>query len=184
MQLVYTALFSPREEWMTARERYFEELRPNRGWVTILIEVLLYPFWLLLVVSHEASGEGRWYRRQAEMMVNERPRMSDEEFLRGEGVAAEDAPIWLAVRRALAKSVDVPTTSIYASDRMNDLMRMQFPMADVLEICFRVERELARKVPFAAVQKELLPRLRDPEPPEVRHFAQMVVRAVRRVNLR
>src|SRR5580700_748619 len=116
-------LFSHRGKYgLTARERYFEELRPNRGWVTILVEVLFFPFWLLLVVAHEASGEGRWYRRQAEMMVNERPRMSDEEFLSHEGVADDDAPIWLAVRRAMAISVDIPTSCIYPSDRMNDLM--------------------------------------------------------------
>jgi hypothetical protein len=109
-------------------------------------------------------------------MVIERPPLTDDEFLSDQDVPATDARIWLGVRRALAKSCGVPPSAVYPSDLTRDLMRMQFPLPDILEIRLRLEREFAIKVPQAPLEAAFGPRSGDAQ---VRDFAAAVAMAIR-----
>jgi hypothetical protein len=79
-------------------------------------------------------------------MEVERPLLSDAEFLRLEGVGADDEPLWLAVRRAMADSLGLPSEAIYPEDRLADLLRMQWGIPDLLDPVFRLERSLGVRI--------------------------------------
>ncbi|WP_165231888.1 acyl carrier protein [Aquisphaera insulae] len=146
----------------------------NRTLILVLKAVgyILYaPFWLI----EEATGQGRWYRRQKRRMVEERPPLTDAEYLRALDASEEDAPICLAIRRCLSESIGVPAEAIRPEDRMVDLWRMQWIGPDLMDLIFRLERSLGRKIPMTAAREEM-GRTR---PEEFGPFAACIVRGLR-----
>src|SRR5215469_1001609 len=106
--------------------------------LTVVLRILFFPLYVLMRIVEELSGEGRWYRRQRREMVEERPPLSDDEFLQAVIAAAADAPLWLAARRAVAEQAGVPTEAVHPHDRLADLWRMQWVGPDLLEFQFRM----------------------------------------------
>jgi hypothetical protein len=119
-------------------------------WWVIAVPGLALIICILGDVIEELSGEGRWYRHQRHSMESERPLLSDGDFLTSEGVSPEDAPHWLGTRRAIAAAIGLAPEAIYPHNRLADLWRMQRSMwfgQDLLDIVFRLERELGIKIP-------------------------------------
>lgn len=120
--------------------------------LVFLFKVLVFPFYLLICLVDEIRGEGRWYSRQRRLMESERPPLSEAEFLQSVGARAGQAPLWLAVRRAVADACGLLPEAIYPDDRLADLWRMQWLGPDFMDIVFRLEKQLSRKVPRGKVQ--------------------------------
>lgn len=148
---------------------------------TILLKLILTPFYLFYLLVWcvtELSGEGRWYRRQRRTMVDDRPPLTDDEFLLAVNAAAADEHLWLAVRRAVAEQAGVPAEAIVPRDHLADLWRMQWCGPDLLDFQFRMERILGRKLVSASVSR-FLGLVRYGQPGEFHEFAEAVVRGVR-----
>jgi len=143
--------------------------------LTALLKVLCFPPYLLMRLIQEVSGEGRWYRRQKRRMLTERAPLADAEFLRVGRASADDAPLWLAVRRSMAEACGLPSEAIHHPDRLADLWRMQWMGPDVLDLVFRLERSLGTKIPRAPIDEVF----RGGWPEEFGQFAAHVVRALR-----
>lgn len=114
-------------------------------------KVLTYPLYLLYVLSEEITGEGPRYRRQRRLMVEDRPPLGEADFLKQVLASEADAPLWLAVRRAMAECCGVPAEAVYPRDRVVVLLRMHFGGPDVMEIVFRLERDLVVKIPRGVI---------------------------------
>jgi hypothetical protein len=102
----------------------------------ILLSALLYVMamplgWLIA----EFSGEAEWFRNQRRRMVDERPPLPDADLIQSEAVGAKDAPLWIAVRGAVAESLGIPRESIYPEDQLADIWRMLAPL-DLLDLIF------------------------------------------------
>jgi hypothetical protein len=145
-----------------------------------LLRVLLIPFYLVLRGIEEISGEGRWYRQQVRRMASHRPPLPDAEFLRTASVGPGDEPLWLAVRRAVAESVGLPAEAVYPQDRLADLWRMQWLGPDMLDLVFRLERQLAVKIPRPSIER-YTGRVRYGQAGGFGEFAGAVVRGLREV---
>lgn len=117
-----------------------------------LADVLAYPLVLLYHCVCEITGDRRWYRRQYRKMVSERPALTDEQFLKAVDARPNDKAVWLAVREATAQSIGVPAVFVYPEDPLADLWRMQLVGPDILDIRFRMERILSRKLPSSELQ--------------------------------
>jgi hypothetical protein len=124
----------------------------ERMLITLLM-VLGYPFYLLLRLIEEVSGEGRWYRQQRRLMEEDRPLLSDAELLHLVPVQPGDEPLWLAVRRAVAESTGLPPEALHPLDKLADLWRMQWIGPDIMDLVFRLERILAVKIPRSAIER-------------------------------
>lgn len=113
---------------------------------------------LLAVVRliERVSGEGRWYDAQRRRMQDERPPLSDEDFLNAERVPEIDAPVWVAVRCIMADLSGLPPEAIYPDDPLASLWRMQWGVPDLLDLAFRLERHLGVRIPRRAL--DTLPR--------------------------
>jgi len=140
-----------------------------------LLKVVFSPLYLLMRLIEEVSGEGRWYRRQRRVMVTERPPFADAEYLRAQGASADDAALWLAVRRSMAESCGLPSEAIRPQDSLADLWRMQWLGPDLMDLVFRLERSLGLKIPRAAVEE----RFSGGWPDEFGQFAANLVRVLR-----
>lgn len=147
----------------------------SEGTLITSLKVLLFPLYLLMRLIEEVSGEGRWYRRQRRGMVTERPPLADAEYLRVQGASADDAPLWLAVRRSMAEACGLPSEAIRPQDRLADLWRMQGMGPDLLDLVFRLERSLGLKIPRAAIEEGF----RGGRPEEFGQFAADLVRVLR-----
>jgi hypothetical protein len=145
-----------------------------------LLRVLLFPFYLVLRGIEEISGEGRWYRQQVRRMASDRPSLPDAEFLRAVPAGPGDESLWLAVRRAVADSVGLPAEAVHPQDRLADLWRMQWLGPDLLDLVFRLERQLSVKIPRRSVVK-YTGRVRYGQVGEFAEFAGAVVRGLREV---
>lgn len=120
--------------------------------LVFLFKFLVFPFYLLMCLVDEISGEGRWYSRQRQRMESERPALSDPDFLESVGARPEHAPLWLAVRRAVADAIGLRPEANYPQDRLADLWRMQWLGPDFLDILFRLEKQLSYKVPRGTIE--------------------------------
>jgi hypothetical protein len=93
-------------------------------------------------------------------LVDDRPPLDDGAYLAAVRAGSHDAPVWRAVRQAMADGVDLPPEAIRPADRLDDLRRVAwagFPGA--LEMVLRVERILVRKLPWSVADT-----IRDSEP--------------------
>jgi hypothetical protein len=142
--------------------------------LVVAIGLVLHP---LLWVFDEVSGENAWQRQQRHRMESERPPLSDAEFLRSEGIGPTDAPLWLAVRRAIAESVGLPCEAIYPDDKLADLWRMQSLGPDLMDLVFRLERSLAVRIYRERVE-QLWTVLRSGQEGDLRQFAAAMVEAL------
>ena len=139
-----------------------------------LLEILLFPLFVLMRCVEEVSGEGRWYRRQRRRMVCGRPPLGDTEFLRIVAAEPSEEPLWLAVRRAMADSVGLPAEGVRPQDRLADLWRMQWLGPDLLDLVFRLEMHLGLKIPRATIE-QFTGRVRYGQAGEFEQFARRVV---------
>lgn len=145
---------------------------------TVALRILFFPLYVLVWFVEEISDEGRWYRRQRRSMVEERPPLTDDEFLQAVSAAPADARLWLAARRAVAEQAGVPSEAVYPQDRLADLWRMQWVGPDLLDFHFRMEIALDKKLAPESVTKLFGP-LRYGQPGEFHEFAAAVVRRIR-----
>jgi hypothetical protein len=147
-------------------------------WPVMLLKAAFFPIYLGLLLVEEISGEGRWYRRQKDLMVSGRPPLSDAGFLEAEGVPESDAPWWLAVRGATGESCGIPGEAVYPGDRLADLWRMHPIGPDLMDIVFRLERSLGLRIP-RRVSDRILRQARGGGMEEFRQFARLVAEELR-----
>jgi hypothetical protein len=107
----------------------------------------------LVWLVDEIIGKGAWWRGRRHHIESERPLLSDAESLRSQGIGADGAPLWLAIRTALADSVGLPCEAIYPEDRIMDLWRIQWGGLDLLDIVFRLERSLGVRITRESVER-------------------------------
>lgn len=117
-----------------------------------LLELFLLPIYLLIWCIDNLTGEDQWYRRQVQRMEDERAPLPDAEFLRAVDCRSGEEALWLAVRRAVAGSVGVSAEAVHPGDQLADLWRMQWMGPDLLDIVFRIERELGINVSRSALE--------------------------------
>ena len=155
-------------------------------WLRVLptaAKVILFPLYLLVLFIDEISGEGWWYRRQRRRMTEERPALSDEEFLSMVNAAQGDASRWLAVRQVVAEEIGIPPEAVYPIDRLADLWRMQWVGPDPLDFLIRMERVLGKELEVSSLFKFVGP-LRYGQPGEFREFAEGIVRGLAELRVR
>jgi hypothetical protein len=150
----------------------------DKSFVTIdrILRFLLYPGYILL---EEFSGEGRWYRRQRRRMLSDRPPLSDNHFLRAAHVPSVDAPLWLAIRRAVAAACGIPAVAVYPRDHLQDLLRMLSPVPDLFDFIYPLEKELDVTIPREMMRPALAKALREGRMEELGQFAAVTVRVLR-----
>jgi hypothetical protein len=95
----------------------------------LLLRIVFYPITLLAWVTRELSGDGPRHR-QLTRMFQERPPLPGPAFLELCGIVMEDAPIWLAIRQAVAHCCHLPETAIYPYDDLSSLEWMMVPGPD------------------------------------------------------
>lgn len=89
-----------------------------------IFRALFFPLLFLIWCVEEITGQGRWRRGRRRMMLEGRPPLSDDEFLTAINVDPGEANLWLAVRAAIAESIDLPAEAVYPDDRMADIRRL------------------------------------------------------------
>src|SRR5262249_31616183 len=78
------------------------------------------------------TGDNRRYRETEEQrrQMEERPPLADRAFVEMLGVPPEEAPVWLAVRRAVASCCCLPETALYPDDARTTLEMLFLPPRD------------------------------------------------------
>jgi hypothetical protein len=122
--------------------------------IMLATRILFYPVYLLFVAVDKLSGQERWYRAKAEEMEGRQP-FTDDDAQRDLNLSRMDAETWCSIRRAVAKAIGIRADAIYPSDKLTDLMRMQFPDPDLMDFIFHIEMELERPVPRGSLGKQL-----------------------------
>ncbi|MFO0958290.1 MAG: hypothetical protein U0800_12825 [Isosphaeraceae bacterium] len=124
----------------------------------LIVSLLLWiPLDFLNRIFEEISGEAQWYREQRQRMECDRPPLPDDAFLTEVAAGSEDATYWLAVRRVMGELIGIPAAAIRPGDRFRDLWRMQgdFPIPDLLDVIFRLERDLGCRIPRSSLEESL-----------------------------
>jgi hypothetical protein len=102
----------------------------------LLFRILLVPLrvaWLpfrgLIWVIGALTGDNRRYRETEEQRntMEERPPLTDEAFVEMLGIPPEEAPVWLAVRRAVASHCCLRETALYPDDARTTLEMLFLP---------------------------------------------------------
>jgi hypothetical protein len=146
-----------------------------------VLEILLLPLFLVMRCVKEISGERRWYRQQRRRMECARPALSDDEFLRAVGAGPHEEWCWLSVRHAIADSVGLAAEAVQPQDRLADLWRMQWLGPDIIDLVFRLEKQVGFKIPRQAIER-FTGRLRYGQPGEFQEFARNVVCGLRELR--
>ncbi len=146
-----------------------------------VLEILLFPFVLLMRCIEEISGEGRWYRQQRRRMECDRPPLPDPEFLHAVGARPDEQRLWLAVRRAMADAVGLPAEAVHPQDRLADLWRMQWLGPDLLDLVFRLEKQLDFNIPRQMIE-QFTGGLHYGQAGDFQEFAHGVVRGLRELS--
>ena len=146
-----------------------------------VLEIVLFPLFLLMRCVEEVSGEGWWYRQQRRRMERGRPTLADAEFLHAVGAGPHEEQLWLAVRRAIADSVGLSAEAVYPQDPLADLWRMQWLGPDLLDLVFRLEKHLGLKIPRTSIE-QFTGSLRYGQAGEFQEFARDVVRGLRELR--
>jgi hypothetical protein len=134
----------------------------------------------LAVMTRSHVRERRWYKEQRHRMESDRPPLSDAAFLGSVPGGAAEKSLLLAVRRAVAESVGLPSEAIHPEDRLADLWRMQCLGPDLMDIIFRLERLLGVKISRQSVDASL--NMRYGQEGEFREFAASLVHAISRAT--
>lgn len=86
-------------------------------------------------------------------MVEGRPPLADDGFLRLMSASAAHAPAWIAVRRVMGESCGLPSEAIHPHDPLADFWRMQWVGPDMLDIIFRMELALGAKIARGSIDE-------------------------------
>ncbi|MCA9027671.1 MAG: hypothetical protein KDA86_20850 [Planctomycetaceae bacterium] len=103
------------------------------------LRIAFLPFLLLVHVVEKLSGQRERREEQVHNLVDSRPAMLPDGFL-SHFSNSDDLRVALAVRHAFAQATGLPVNSIYPSNSIRDLGRLQFDGLDVLDIIFRTEK--------------------------------------------
>jgi len=87
------------------------------------------PVRLLSRLFDEITGAGR-KRRELRSTFQERVPLSTSAFVKESGIAADEAPIWLALRQAVGELARLPEEVIYPYDDLASLRLMMAPAPD------------------------------------------------------
>jgi len=162
-----------------------------------LLRLLLLPLrivWSLLRglvwLIDELSGENRRSREIEEKRkaMEERPPLTDQAFLEQLGVAPEEAPAWLAVRRVVASCGYLPETALHPDDTRADLETLfrappDAPWFDLganwFEVVMSLKSELGVRIPDEELDALWVEADRAGQLQTFRQVAALLVEAIR-----
>jgi hypothetical protein len=97
--------------------------------LVLIFRMLLLPVYLVEWLQEAITGERRRLREERTKM-EQRPPVSDEAFAAQVGIGAEDVPVALATRKALARACLLPQTVFYPDDAESLVSRLMTPGPD------------------------------------------------------